>query len=171
MPDTVLSAVLSHLILSAPLRQCFRCVLHFTEEDLDRDVKWLSHRWCEGDEEKAAQGSLTALLKKKKKTYPLRKGIYLCMYACVYACMYVSLSEVLCTIRVQEAAEARREHGVPWNWTNRQLWVTTWALETEISPLPKRCIFLIPEPPFQPPWQLSLSWKSYRTGNKKLFYG
>lgn len=147
MPDTVLSAVLSHLILSAPQRQCFRCVLHFTEEDLDRDVKWLS------------------------KTYQLRKGIYLCMYACVYACMYVSLSEVLCTISVQEAAEARREHGIPWNWTNRQLWVTTWALETEISPLPKSCIFLIPEPPFQPPWQLSLSWKSYRIGNKKLFYG
>lgn len=59
---------------------------------------------------------------------------YLCMslLPCVY--LYVP-----CTCLI--LAEARKENQI-WNWSYRQLSITTWVLETEFSPLGNEQMFL-----------------------------
>lgn len=73
----------------------------------------------------------------KRKTLICCCGIYFCffnffldfynlfyLYQC-FVCMYVHVPHT-CLVLTQ----VRRRHWLPWNWSNRWLWTTMWALET-----------------------------------------
>lgn len=62
----------------------------------------------------------------------LKRFSYLSLPVCEYFALMLACAPDACTTRAPEACrEVRRGRWIPWNWSDRWLWVAMWVLGTE----------------------------------------